>query len=75
MKRFYFLYRLFTFYRDGLKNMTTGRTLWAIVLIKLFIMFAVLKTFFFPDLLNTRFDDDESRAAHVGRELIDRNSP
>jgi hypothetical protein len=38
-------------------------------------MFAVLKTFFFPDLLNTRFDDDESRAAHVGRELIDRNSP
>ena len=31
--------------------MTVGRTLWAIILIKLFIMFAVLKVFFFPDLL------------------------
>ena len=25
-----------------------GRTLWAIILIKLFILFAVLKVFFFP---------------------------
>ena len=28
-----------------------GRTLWAIILIKLFILFAVLKVFLFPDLL------------------------
>lgn len=31
--------------------MTLGRTLWCIILIKLFIMFAVLKAFFFPSYL------------------------
>jgi hypothetical protein len=63
-------HNLFTFYRDGLKNMTVGKTLWALVLIKLFIMFVVLKVFFFPDLLNTNFDDDESRADYVQQELL-----
>lgn len=31
--------------------MTLGRTLWAIILIKLFIMFAILKVFFFPNFI------------------------
>ena len=39
------------FYVEGFREMTVGRTLWAIILIKLFILFAVLKVFFFPDLL------------------------
>ena len=43
--------RIFRFYYDGFWEMTLGRTLWAIILIKLFILFAVLKVFFFPDLL------------------------
>jgi hypothetical protein len=67
-------HHLFTFYRDGLKNMTVGKTLWALVLIKLFIMFVVLKVFFFPDLLNTNFDNDESRADYVQQELLNINN-
>ena len=43
-----FLYRAFDLYYDGFKNMTLGKTLWAVIIIKLFIMFAVLKFFFFP---------------------------
>ena len=39
------------FYIDGFRQMRLGRTLWAIILIKLFIMFAILRLFFFPDLL------------------------
>lgn len=31
--------------------MTLGRTLWLIIGIKLFIMFAILKVFFFPNFL------------------------
>lgn len=31
--------------------MTLGKTLWAVILIKLFIMFAILKVFFFPNFL------------------------
>jgi hypothetical protein len=70
MEKPYFLRGLFTFYRDGMKNMTVGRTLWAIVLVKLFIMFAILKVFFFPNLLKKNFNDDESRADYVRQELI-----
>lgn len=39
------------FYIDGFREMTVGRTLWAIILVKLFILFAVLKLFFFRDPL------------------------
>ena len=41
------LRKVIRFYVEGFREMTVGRTLWAIILIKLFIMFAVLKVFFF----------------------------
>ena len=43
--------RIARFYIDGFRNMKLGKTLWAIILIKLFIMFAILKVFFFPNFL------------------------
>lgn len=58
------------FYYDGFRNMTVGRTLWAVILIKLAIMFLVLKIFFFPATL--RGMDDSQKADFVSRELIDR---
>ncbi len=45
--------------------MTWGRRLWGIILLKLFIMFAILRLFFFPDLLKRDFDSDEERASYV----------
>ncbi|HBH27657.1 MAG: DUF4492 domain-containing protein [Desulfofustis sp. PB-SRB1] len=57
--------KVYRFYRDGFAAMTVGRTLWKIIFIKLFIMFAVLKLFFFPDFLSTRFDSDEQRSQYV----------
>ena len=59
------LTRIYTFYRNGFKAMTVGRTLWKIILIKLLVMFAVLKLFFFPNYLHTNFQTDEQRADHV----------
>ncbi|WP_092348583.1 DUF4492 domain-containing protein [Desulfuromusa kysingii] len=56
---------VFNFYYDGFRSMVVGRTLWKIILIKLFIMFAILKLFFFPDFLATNFDTDAERADHV----------
>jgi len=61
-----------TFYRDGFRDMTLGKTLWILILIKLFIMFVVLRIFFFPNYLNTQFKDDQSKANHVRQELIER---
>ena len=42
--------------------MTLGKTLWAIILIKLFIMFFILRLFFFPNILQHKYDTDEERA-------------
>lgn len=55
------------FYLDGFREMTIGRTLWGIILIKLFVMFAVLKLFFFPDFL--RGKEPRERSEHVLEEL------
>ncbi len=37
------------FYADGFRNMRWGKTLWIVILLKLFIIFAILKVFFFPN--------------------------
>jgi len=65
-----FFKKIYDFYRDGFKSMTVGKTLWLIVLIKLFIMFIVLKIFFFPNYLNTNFSDEKSKANHVREQLL-----
>lgn len=59
------------FYRTGFRDMTIGKTLWLIIGIKLFIMFAILRIFFFPDFLNTN-SKDMSKEDFVGQELIER---
>ena len=59
------LYSVYSFYRDGFRRMTVGKRLWLIIALKLFIMFAVLKVFYFPNYLNTQFDADSERANHV----------
>jgi len=46
-----FLYRFYKLYADGFRNMTIGKTLWRIILIKLVIIFVVLKLFFFPNFI------------------------
>ena len=38
------------FYVEGFRAMTLGRTLWAIILVKLFVMFAVVRLLFFRPL-------------------------
>lgn len=57
--------RLYLLYREGFRSMVVGRTLWKIIIIKLFILFAVLKLFFFPNYLKDNFSTDRERAGHV----------
>ena len=61
--------RIYRFYLDGFKSMTWGKKLWGIILIKLFIMFAILRLFFFPDILQKEFESDEERSNHVLEQL------
>ena len=73
MKKDSFLYRVFDLYYDGFRNMKLGRTLWTIILIKLFIIFVVLKLFFFPNFLKEHAQGDE--AGFVASELVERAAP
>ncbi|MGB5990469.1 MAG: DUF4492 domain-containing protein [Marinifilaceae bacterium] len=61
---------IYSFYYQGFKEMPTwGKKMWLIIFIKLFIMFAILKIFFFNNFLNTKFDKDEDKANYVIEQL------
>ena len=71
MKKDSFLYRVFDLYYDGFRHMTLGKTLWAVILVKLFIIFAVLKVFFFPNYLRQHAKEGEEDDFVVS-ELVER---
>ncbi len=65
------LKRIFNFYYDGFRSMSGwGRRVWLIILVKLFIMFAILKIFFFQDFLNKKFENNIDRSEYVINQLI-----
>ncbi len=66
-----FWYRAFDLYYDGFRNMRLGKTLWTIILIKLFIMFAILKVFFFPNFLKSHTEEG-CESEYVASEMIER---
>ncbi len=59
-----------SFYIDGFRSMTVGKTLWMLIIIKLFIMFVILKIFFFPNFLKTNFNTDKERGDYVMEQLM-----
>ena len=65
------LSRIFHLYYDGFRTMTLGKTLWAVILIKLAIIFLVLKLFFFPDFINTNAKNGD-KAGFVSKEILNR---
>lgn len=58
---------MWRFYRDGFKQMTWGRTLWVIILLKLFVIFVVLRMFFFKPILSGL--NNEEKSERVGQNL------
>ena len=58
---------IWRFYRDSFKNMTWGRPLVGLILLKLFILFAVLRIFFFKPAMAGLSDEERSRV--VGERL------
>ena len=60
---------IWQFYVDGFRSMTLGRTLWLIIAIKLFIMFFILRLFFFPNYLNEAAGEG-AKEDYVSSELI-----
>lgn len=65
------LLNIYHFYLEGFKEMTLGKTLWFIILLKLFIMFFILRLFFFPNFLG-QFGGKAEKEQYVSGELIER---
>ncbi|MDE7410571.1 MAG: DUF4492 domain-containing protein [Paramuribaculum sp.] len=62
--------RALDMYVDGFRNMTVGRTLWALIIVKVIILLVVFKLLFFPNVLNRDYDTDEARAEAVRQSLV-----
>ena len=64
--------RIFTFfrtlYRDGFRNMTWGWPLVGLILLKLFILFAILRVFFFKPAM--RGLTPEEKSERVGMQIL-----
>jgi len=59
--------RIWSLYRDGFKNMTWGKPLWALIILKAVILFAVLRVFFFKPVMAGL--TEEQKSEKVGDKL------
>lgn len=71
MNKTSFLYRVYDLYADGFRHMTIGKTLWAVILIKLFVIFIILKLLFFPDFIRQNADEGEEADFVAGQVLTE----
>jgi len=66
--------RIWRFYIGGFRNLSSwGRSLWIIILIKLFIILLIFRLLLMPDVLKKNFDTDQQRSKHVLENLTTTN--
>lgn len=66
------LRKIFDFYYAGFKSMDVGKKLWLVIIIKLVIMFFVIKLFFMPDVLSQKAKGG-SKADYISSRMTDVN--
>ena len=66
--------RILFFYIDGFKNMSSlGQKLWLIIIIKLVVIFVVLKVFFFPTI-DSKVKGEEAKKELYFKQLTNTTS-
>lgn len=60
---------LLAMYLQGFRSMRLGRTLWAIILVKLVVLFTLARLLL-PNQLQEHFANDQERATHVLGQLV-----
>ena len=67
------LRKIYDFYATGFRSMTVGRQLWLLIIVKVVILFAIIKVFSFPDELAENADGgDKGQTAR--REILSRGT-
>lgn len=61
------LVTIYRFYVEGFKQMTWGRQLWWLILLKVVILFLVLRVFFFKPILAGK--SEEEKIEYIGLQL------
>lgn len=58
------LQNIISFYIEGFKNMTWGKTLWLLILVKLFLIFFIMKFFFFSDNFENKLKNEKEKSEY-----------
>ena len=61
--------RIYNFYYEGFRDMTVGKTLWLLIFVKLFVMFVILKLFFFQSQLG-KYETQQEKSGAVIENLL-----
>lgn len=64
---------IYSFYINGFKNMTIGKTLWKLILIKLLVIFLFLNYFIHDKSLNTKYKTYDEKVDFVYKNLTKEN--
>lgn len=63
------LYKVWRFYSEGFRQMTVGKTLWVLIIVKLIVIFVILKWIFFPDYVGMNSEQGKE-AEFVAGEVL-----
>ncbi|RDU72107.1 DUF4492 domain-containing protein [Helicobacter brantae] len=64
-----FFQKIFNLYYEGFRNMQLGKTLWKIIILKLIVLYGVLKLFVFDENFKTLYPHKEQRSEFVLKNL------
>ena len=64
---------IYFFYLNGFKNMTVGKTLWKLILIKLLVIFIFLNYFIHDKSLKTEYKTYDEKVDFVYKNLTKEN--
>ena len=68
-----YIKNIYSFYINGFKNMTIGKTLWKLILIKLLVIFLFLNYFIHDKSLNTEYKTYDEKVDFVYKNLTKEN--
>lgn len=66
------IHKAYRFYAEGFSNMTWGKSVWMIILIKLFLIFFVMKFFFFSNNPGDQLKSQEEKGAYYLENLTNK---